>query len=163
MDSTRPKNGNVEKHLERLGKALAKLDARDLLDFEKIHVEMSHESYDARLWNVMAILCGGGCGDDSFDYFRSWLIMQGEAAFRKVLKQPERIPEWYPPGKLDYADGFGSLARTAFEEQYADRNFDAEYDGPEGPGELKGKLARTEEDLEAMFPDLCEKYPGGYD
>ena len=106
---------------------------------------------------------GGGCGDDSFDYFRSWLIMQGKDTFERVLREPERLPQWYPPGKLDFADGFGSLAMTAFEENYPDRNFDAEYDGPYGPGELKGEMWRTDEELQAMYPELWDRYLGEYD
>ena len=163
MDSTRPKNGDVEKHLAQLRKALSRLDAGDLLDFEKITAELFHESYDARLWDVVSILCGGGCGDDSFDYFRGWLIMQGKEKFDRVLKQPERIPEWFPSGQIDFADGFGSLAVRAFEENYPDRDFYAEYDGPEGPGELKGELWRTEEELQSRYPELWDKYLGQYD
>lgn len=163
IDSTRPKSGNVDQHLSRLEKALAKLEARDLLDFEKIRVELSHESYDARLWEVVAILCGGGCGDDSFSYFRDWLKLQGEAAFTRVLREPERLPEWYPPGKLDFADGFGSLAMSTFSAKFPERNFDVEYDGPYGPGELKGDLYRTEEELQAKYPELWDRYLGEYD
>ncbi len=163
IDSTRPRDGDVELHFERLQEALAKLNARDLIGFEKVLVQLKHESYDARLWEVLAVLCGGGCGDDSFDYFRSWLILQGEHAFDRVLKEPERIPEWYPPGKIDFADGFGNLALNAFEEKYPDRVFDEAYDGPEGPGELKGELWKTDEELQAKYPELWEKYMGAYD
>ena len=35
----------------------------------------------------------GGCGDDSFDYFRGWLIGRGEAAVLAAIRDPESLLE----------------------------------------------------------------------
>jgi hypothetical protein len=35
----------------------------------------------------------GGCGDDSFDYFREWLIGRGEAAVLAAVRDPESLAD----------------------------------------------------------------------
>ncbi len=163
IETTRPKTGDGKEHLQRVEKALSKLNAKDLVNFEEIRVTLMHESYDARLWEVLAILCGGGCGDDSFDYFRNWLIMQGKKVFAQVLEEPQQLPELYPPGQLGFVQELGSLASSVFAERFPESDFDAYYDGPYGPGELQGELWNTDAELQAKYPEIWEKYFGAYD
>ena len=42
------------------------------------------KSYLSSLWAAAYILMDG-CSDDTFDYFRGWLIAQGKETFEKVL------------------------------------------------------------------------------
>jgi hypothetical protein len=43
--------------------------------------------YTWRLWNV-AYIMRGGCSDDAFEHFRSWVIAQGETVFHAVQLDP---------------------------------------------------------------------------
>jgi hypothetical protein len=45
------------------------------------------ELYTWHLWNV-AYIMRGGCSDDAFEHFRSWIIAQGEAVLRSVQRDP---------------------------------------------------------------------------
>jgi hypothetical protein len=54
------------------------------------------------LWAV-AFNMGGGCGHDSFDDFRSWLISMGREAYEAALRDPEAVYKLVEPGE-DVAD-----------------------------------------------------------
>lgn len=44
------------------------------------------------LW-AAAYMVRGGCSDDGFDYFRGWLIAQGEVAVLRLVRDPEVLAE----------------------------------------------------------------------
>ena len=47
-------------------------------------------SYKSRLW-AAAYIITDGCSDDGFDYFRGWLIGQGQACFLAALRDPDSL------------------------------------------------------------------------
>ncbi|MFV2008312.1 MULTISPECIES: DUF4240 domain-containing protein [unclassified Micromonospora] len=46
------------------------------------------QSYRVDLW-AAAYVINGGASDDGFDYFRGWLIAQGETVFNEALADPD--------------------------------------------------------------------------
>ena len=44
------------------------------------------------LWCAAYVMCGG-CGDDGFEYFRAWLIGQGEDVFERAIEDPETLAD----------------------------------------------------------------------
>jgi hypothetical protein len=48
------------------------------------------ESYRSPLW-AAAYMINGGCSDDGFDYFRGWLILQGQEVFDRVVADPDAL------------------------------------------------------------------------
>ena len=57
-------------------------------------------SYRTLLW-AAASLINGGCGDDGFEYFRGWLIVQGREVFEGSVADPDSLadmPVIGPPG-----------------------------------------------------------------
>ena len=75
-----------------LHRRLAALEDPDLVDFEVHHRQAFADSYDWGLWGA-AYVIDGGCGDDSFDYFRAYLISRGRTVFETALDDPdERFP-----------------------------------------------------------------------
>ena len=44
------------------------------------------------LWCAAYVMCGG-CGDDGFEYFRAWLIGQGEEVFEHAIEDPETLAD----------------------------------------------------------------------
>jgi hypothetical protein len=113
-----------------------------------------HESYRADLWNVVSLV-EGGCGDDWFDYFRYWLILQGKETFERVLARPETIADFDPRTSDLSNQDLGGVARAAYEKQTGQA--DMPYDGPTGPGEFKGELLNSE-GLRRRYPDLWERF-----
>lgn len=47
-------------------------------------------SYTEELWAVAYIVMNG-CSDDSFDYFRFWLIARGRTVFLDAMKNPDSL------------------------------------------------------------------------
>jgi len=69
-------------------------------------------SYTWPLWGA-AYLIHEGAPDDTFDYFRSWLIGQGRAVFTAAMKNPDSLAEVATPEAID--DELYHIADKAFE------------------------------------------------
>src|SRR5687768_16332917 len=82
--------GDTDAQLAILAKKLAALPAEEIVQFDAIFHEMMALSYRWDLWGAAYVL-NGGCSDDGFDYFRGWLIAQGESVFQKALEDPESL------------------------------------------------------------------------
>lgn len=52
--------------------------------------ELLTASYRNPLWAAAYIL-NGGCSDDGFDYFRGWLVTQGEEVYTAALADPDSL------------------------------------------------------------------------
>jgi hypothetical protein len=94
----------------------------DLIAFTRLYEELMARSYRWDLWGV-GYLINGGMSDDSFDYFREWLISRGRAVFERALEDPDSLAGVV--GEVDQDEGleaeaFGSAARTVYEEQYGE-------------------------------------------
>ena len=57
------------------------------------------------LWDAAKIFRVDGCSDDSFSYFRSWLIVQGKDVYMAALADPDSLADVEP-----YADCFFETA-----------------------------------------------------
>lgn len=88
---------------EWLTEELAQKGLEEVLDFEFLFQELMNASYQSRLWGAAFVLMGG-CSDDAFDYFRGWLIGQGEEIYNKVMKDPEFLAEYINEDNLDDED-----------------------------------------------------------
>lgn len=73
-----------------LEKHLAKQSLEHIVQFEYWFRMKMKTSYRSDLWGAAYVVMGG-CSDDSFDYFRAWLILQGKDTFEKVVHDPEQL------------------------------------------------------------------------
>lgn len=62
-------------------------------------------SFRYGLWDAAKIFRVDGCSDDSFSYFRSWLIVQGKDVYMAALADPDSLADVEP-----YADCFFETA-----------------------------------------------------
>jgi hypothetical protein len=53
-----------------------------------------------RLWAAGYVIAGG-MGDDSFHYFRSWIIGRGKELFEIALKDPDEMGSWIDDREVD--------------------------------------------------------------
>jgi len=88
--SRKGSEGDLYVQLDNLRHRLMKLSEEGLRSFDRVFWDLMNESYRADLWGA-AYLIKGGCSDDSFDYFRAWLIMQGEQPFTEALRNPDGL------------------------------------------------------------------------
>ncbi|WP_020061748.1 DUF4240 domain-containing protein [Bacillus sp. 123MFChir2] len=93
------KNETVEWLIEQL----AAKSADEIADYEMHFQTALGQSYTSSLWAAAYIILGG-CSDDSFDYFRGWLIACGKETFESALQKPENlanlIPAYYEEEEL---------------------------------------------------------------
>ena len=86
---------------------VALLDAafERLADSEKAEIARSfHQVLDSAdrlgLWQLCSLLSGQPCGDDSFSYFRRWLILQGKEVFTTVMANPDDLASFVRDGSV---------------------------------------------------------------
>ncbi len=75
---------------------LAKKSIEEIVQYEIIFTHFMNQSYTSALWGAAYVIMGG-CSDDCFDYFRGWLIAQGEDVYNKTLANPEYLAAYIPP------------------------------------------------------------------
>lgn len=109
------------------------------------------------MWGA-AYIIEGGCSDDGFTDFRSWLISRGRDVYEAALRDPESLVE------VAAADG---VEATSFEEfQYVARRVYEEKTGHDMPDtgvkhaeEPTGKeWSEGGDDLSRRLPKLWTKY-----
>ncbi len=147
-------DGDSDRQLELLERALAGLSEAEILDFDRLLHEQMARSYTRELW-AAAYIINGGCSDDGFDYFRAWLIAQGWKVFRNALKDPETLVE------VAESDAELELLLYVAIKAYETRT-GKKFPHRERPRvELTGaEWSEDEEALEAKYPGLFAKFSG---
>jgi hypothetical protein len=69
---------------------LASRPADEIVSYAQPLSDLLASSYRADLW-AAAYLINGGASDDGFEYFRGWLISQGQAVFEAALADPDSL------------------------------------------------------------------------
>ncbi|MFF4661326.1 DUF4240 domain-containing protein [Streptomyces sp. NPDC001381] len=69
---------------------LASRPAEEIVAAQQVLWDLMAESYTNPLW-AAAYVINGGCSDDGFDYFRSWLIAQGREVFEGIVADPDAL------------------------------------------------------------------------
>ena len=82
--------GNQEKYIEIIELELNKLTPKEIINFDEILDELRAEAYNRELWGA-AYVINGGCSEDGFEYFRGWLIAQGQLVYENALKDPKTL------------------------------------------------------------------------
>ena len=81
---------------ESLYKQLLKLSPDELVGFDCAWQEYRRIANSPQLIAAACII-NGGTSDDRFDYFKNWLILQGQYVFRQALKDPDALAEFKIP------------------------------------------------------------------
>ncbi|MCC5822941.1 MAG: DUF4240 domain-containing protein [Phycisphaerales bacterium] len=87
----------IEEQEEALAEQLSQLSDDELIAFQMTYKRLHANAYRWDLWEV-AYHTGGGCSDDSFAYFRNWLIGRGRQAYHAVMENPDNLAD-YPMGE----------------------------------------------------------------
>ena len=98
---------------ESLYKQLLTLFPDELVGFDCAWQEYRRIANSPQLIAAACII-NGGTSDDRFDYFKNWLILQGQYVFRQALKDPDALAEFKIPfGDTEWED-CGYLTSLAF-------------------------------------------------
>jgi hypothetical protein len=90
-------DGECDTQAEILIQKLLAYKPEELIAFDDIMFDLRIKAYRGDLWGA-AYLINGGCSDDGFEYFRCWLIGQGERSImmRFVIRKRWRICRTFP-------------------------------------------------------------------
>lgn len=155
LEETRPEAGDAD-HAQRIADALAGFKTSAISKFNKILYTMLGEANRYDLWAV-AYIIRGGCGDDAFDYFRAWLVLQGKEAFERALANPETVADLVEKGTAPQAEELLYAAQQAYQDVKGE---DLPKSAYPKPAKLQGK-AWKEEELPKLYPKLSENYGFG--
>lgn len=159
--------GNQLQQEQTLINSLAQLEPEQIIEFECILREYLME---ADHFNVMAAqkILNGYVTDDSYLYFRCWLVGQGEAIFTNALRNPDTLATIVQEPYIDFEELL-YVATMAFEKCTGTKEEDAQegvfprdvahsrgldYDSG---SETKGE-DWTENQLPKMLPKLWKKF-----
>jgi hypothetical protein len=149
--------GSMEQQAEELRELLMKLPPEQIVDFRNHFVEQMNAAYRWDLWGA-AYIIAGGCSDDGFMDFRSWLISMGRAAFEAALADPESLIDIADaPGVEDvFFEALSYVPAQAYEELTGHGLPDYKGQAPSAPaGE---RWSEDESDLQRRFPRLWARY-----
>jgi hypothetical protein len=118
IQATTADEGRPDRQIAALRANLAQLSLEDIEAFQAAFDRQMTRSYSWDLWGATYVV-HGGASDDSFDYFRCWLISKGRVVFEKVLADPDGLADLVAPdpgGPLDFEE-FAYVARKVWDEK----------------------------------------------
>jgi Protein of unknown function (DUF4240) len=142
--------GNMDRKCDALRQQIFALSKDDALQFARLFDAMMDKAYDWPLWGA-AYIIGGGCGDDSFNDFRSSLISRGRLALERALADPDSLAG----GDLSEADWFYEGYQYAVTQGV--KAVAGMRPGRQMPNEPSG-AAWKEAEVYALFPKLSAKF-----
>ena len=160
--------GESEWQESALTALLNQLPLNELITFENRFRQLRGQAYTWPLWGAVYII-NGGCGDDSFCYFRDWLIAQGREVYSNTLADPEWLADFefeeeetdldgdIISSKAIFAEEIGYVADSVFQKrtgQHIPAEF-AENHQISGP-----EWTEESDDLARMFPKLWKDCNG---
>lgn len=160
IDTTRQTaEGDPDEHVNTLQEALGKLEAEEIVDFDRIFREYHAKAYTWGLWGA-AYVIAGGCSDDSFMDFRAWLISKGEAVYEATLQNPDSLADVITDQDGEaQVESMNYVASQAWEKKTGKGFKEFPWQEVEHPSEPSGEPWDEDEDVLAqLFPKLSEKF-----
>jgi Protein of unknown function (DUF4240) len=77
---------------EYLVTRLQKLNPKDIVGFRLRTDKFLYDTYNSEMWCAGYIM-NGGCSDDSFEYFRNWVVSRGKDVYYKAKQNPDTLIE----------------------------------------------------------------------
>lgn len=147
--------GDYEHQQELLAQELRKLSPDEIILFGNRFRFYRGQANTWELWGAIYII-HGGCGDDSFNDFREWVIGQGKDFYYKTIQNPESLVE-VATDKIEDVDweGLGYVPSIVFEELTGQ---DMPYPFQENHETMGVEWSEDGDELKDMFPELWAKY-----
>ncbi len=145
---------DCEAQTKRLKALLTKLPPEEIVEFDRHFTQRSNQAYRWDLWAV-AYIINGGCSDDGFEYFRRWLVGQGQAAYEAAMTSPESVGDLVPDDVTCVE--CESLMYAAYEAYEQITGQEIPLDGVPYPEEPIG-VRWNDDDLERLYPELYARF-----
>jgi hypothetical protein len=110
------KSEDLVEQEEALIDELVKLTPPEIIGFRLRTDQLLHDTYNSAMW-CAAHLIEYGCSDDSFEYFRCWVISRGRDVYYKTKQDPDSLEEIVDNyDEFDF-ESFWYVANVAFEKK----------------------------------------------
>jgi hypothetical protein len=106
---------NQDRQLEMMKEQLRALSLEEIGVFQRIFDAYHGRSYRVDLWRALNEI--HDTGDDGFEYFRAWLISEGQTLFSEVTQCPNRLCEFIGPHDNWWFEAFWYIAQEVYEEK----------------------------------------------
>ncbi|WP_079508924.1 DUF4240 domain-containing protein [Mesobacillus jeotgali] len=168
LETAKQKGEDPDEQVEWLVNHLSKRPVKEIVLFDYYFNQNYYKSYTSDLWAAAYIIMGGA-SDDSFDYFRAWLLYQGKDAYESAIQDPERIIPHLKmleeEEEVPQLEDLLSVASIAYEEKTG-LDYDDYYDlyvqltGDQHiPPEIEFDWEEDDEEgLKQKFPALWSRY-----
>lgn len=103
-------SNNYQKQIENLHSLLSQRTKEEIIKFKNTFDLIMIHSYDSNLWEK-AYAINMGCSDDTFEYFRSWIISQGKNKFYNSLSNPDYLKYFAKKEIMQNYEGFEYVAQ----------------------------------------------------
>ena len=147
IENSKANSKNLIEQIESLKNELRKLTEIQIVEFDNRFIALKNKAYRWDLWGAIYLL-RDGCSDDSFEYFREWLVGQGKEKFEAAIKNPESIKDFV---ELDSNwEGLGYCALYIYQEKTGKKYIPSDVQIKQNPTGEEWE----EEKLPEMFPSL---------
>lgn len=150
--------GSIERQAAGLEDILAALPPAQVASFNARFASKNLELYSWELWGAAYVL-NGGCSNDCFEYFRSWVVGQGPDYFKAVQRDPKVLND----GRLSFAlesddaEWLSYVGEDAYRRASGGRELYQDY--PQSPSTIAGGepsgTAWDEEYVESLYPAIA--------
>ncbi len=157
VDAARPANNDADKHCAALTKALGKLPAAEIVDYERLFSGFVAAAYRADLWSAVYQI-NGGCSDDGFVYFRWWLAGQGRDVYELAVADPESLIEIVGASgdELEH-ESYGYVALHAYQKVTGADDMPYDFPTERAPSfnaRLRGRWVRSVGGMRRKWPTM---------
>lgn len=132
--------------------ALRALPSEKILAFDRRCLDYFRRSRTWSLWGAAGLI-HDGAPDDTFDYFRSWLIGRGRAVFEAALRDPDSLDGVATAESLDDV-----LYAAAGEAYRAVTGVEIAWDGEDWPELRKDFDLSDRAELKRRYPRLFARF-----
>lgn len=156
-------SSNQEEQEQFLVQEIGNLSPIQMIGFRLRTDKLLFDTYNSEMWCAGYIM-NGGCSDDSFEYFRNWVISRGKEIYYNAKSNPDSLIGQLGSGD-DYYDfeSFWYVSLVAFKQKTGKELYDyIDYDNFK---ETEGNYPRIEftweeeepESMRAICPNLFDK------
>jgi hypothetical protein len=129
------------------------LEPQEIIDFDRYMQQQLARAYRWDLWAV-AYIVRSGCSDDSFEYFRGWLIAQGKDYFEAAMDNAENAAEKIQVGGEVECESILYAAFKAYERRTGKSLPASDVITPKDPIGQEWE----EDNVELLYPKLARKF-----
>lgn len=115
IDKSLKNTSNQDDQEQFLIKEIFNLTPTQIIGFRLRTDKLLYDTYNSEMWCAGYIM-NGGCSDDSFEYFRNWVISRGKETYYNAKQNPDNlISEIVEEAEFYDFESFWYVALEAFQ------------------------------------------------